>query len=601
MLRQRRADATKVTYKASSTSTSTSKRKSKWVSIRSSFFRVLPSSQQAPTNRSTTRNSSQIHDLAALLLLLLARLASAYWNIIHDCDEVFNYWEPLHYMMYGYGLQTWEYSAEFALRSWWYLLLHALAGAPVVSLVDARKGKLAVFFAIRVVFAIISTLTEWWLYKAVKSRYSATISTSFLFFLTFSSGMFAASAAFLPSSFTMYALTAAAAGVLQGRVHTVIFIAVIGVIWGWCVAGVAFLPYALWVLFATAATATLLSSIAMLVFSTAFTLAPLVIADRIAYGNWKASLWNFLVYNVAGGGQSSLYGVEGPAYYFRNGFNQLQFVLPLALVSPLAYVLSRPTRARTSTSSAAQSTVDGRLATAISPFFAWLAAITALPHKEERFLYVVYPLACLAAAVSLDALVLQKARAWGGAVAPTLAKLLVFLTVTGTCALSVSRTLALVTHYGAPTTVYSSLPIVATTTHTVNVCVAAEWYRFPSAFFLPGPNYRLRFLKSGFDGLLPREFDEAVGGTRASPGELNDQNREEPANYWRGGCHFLVTLEGEGVGLNESGWEVVKEVKFLDAGASPAVSRAFYFPQGEKKNRWLRYYLLRNTTQPHVM
>lgn len=42
-------------------------------------------------------------------LLLAARALSAVLNVVHDCDEVFNYWEPLHYLLYGYGLQTWEY------------------------------------------------------------------------------------------------------------------------------------------------------------------------------------------------------------------------------------------------------------------------------------------------------------------------------------------------------------------------------------------------------------------------------------------------------------------------------------------------------------
>jgi hypothetical protein len=37
------------------------------------------------------------------------RLVSARYNLIHDCDEVFNFWEPLHYLLYGYGKQTWEY------------------------------------------------------------------------------------------------------------------------------------------------------------------------------------------------------------------------------------------------------------------------------------------------------------------------------------------------------------------------------------------------------------------------------------------------------------------------------------------------------------
>ena len=43
------------------------------------------------------------------LCLLVPRLLSALFNIIHDCDEVFNYWEPLHFLLYGHGMQTWEY------------------------------------------------------------------------------------------------------------------------------------------------------------------------------------------------------------------------------------------------------------------------------------------------------------------------------------------------------------------------------------------------------------------------------------------------------------------------------------------------------------
>lgn len=45
----------------------------------------------------------------AFFILLVARLVSAVFNIVHDCDEVYNYWEPLHYLLYGYGMQTWEY------------------------------------------------------------------------------------------------------------------------------------------------------------------------------------------------------------------------------------------------------------------------------------------------------------------------------------------------------------------------------------------------------------------------------------------------------------------------------------------------------------
>ena len=42
-------------------------------------------------------------------LIVAVRLAAAFVNIVHDCDEVYNYWEPLHYLLHGNGMQTWEY------------------------------------------------------------------------------------------------------------------------------------------------------------------------------------------------------------------------------------------------------------------------------------------------------------------------------------------------------------------------------------------------------------------------------------------------------------------------------------------------------------
>lgn len=73
-------------------------------------------------------------------MLSIARLVSVACNIIHDCDEVFNYWEPLHYLLYGYGMQTWEYSQQYALRSYLYLLLHLPVAAPLAAVVGAAGG-----------------------------------------------------------------------------------------------------------------------------------------------------------------------------------------------------------------------------------------------------------------------------------------------------------------------------------------------------------------------------------------------------------------------------------------------------------------------------
>ena len=79
---------------------------------------------------------------ATLAPLLAARLLSAALNLIHDCDEVFNYWEPLHSLLYGSGLQTWEYSAQFALRSYWYLDLHALIIGPLRWIAGEGRGRI---------------------------------------------------------------------------------------------------------------------------------------------------------------------------------------------------------------------------------------------------------------------------------------------------------------------------------------------------------------------------------------------------------------------------------------------------------------------------
>ncbi len=50
----------------------------------------------------------------------------------------------------------------------------------------------------------------------------------------------------------------------------------------------------------------------------------------------QVTLWNFLKYNVAGGGDSSLYGVESSTFYLRNALTNLNLVMPLALLVPMS-------------------------------------------------------------------------------------------------------------------------------------------------------------------------------------------------------------------------------------------------------------------------
>ena len=42
----------------------------------------------------------------SLKLFLTVRLSAAVWSTVADCDETYNYWEPMHFLLYGKGFQV---------------------------------------------------------------------------------------------------------------------------------------------------------------------------------------------------------------------------------------------------------------------------------------------------------------------------------------------------------------------------------------------------------------------------------------------------------------------------------------------------------------
>lgn len=80
-----------------------------------------------------------LEPLFAFYCFFIPALLAAVWAPILDCDETYNYWEPTHYLRHGYGLQTWEYSPEYAIRSWSYVCLHAIVGRLAVLLPFTTK------------------------------------------------------------------------------------------------------------------------------------------------------------------------------------------------------------------------------------------------------------------------------------------------------------------------------------------------------------------------------------------------------------------------------------------------------------------------------
>lgn len=101
--------------------------------------------------------------VVAFIALVFARICAAVFSNIADCDETYNYWEPLHYLIYGHGLQTWEYSPKFALRSYTYLLFYGVPAWLCNNLF--HPNPMLVFYIIRCLLGLTCAVVEMYFYK----------------------------------------------------------------------------------------------------------------------------------------------------------------------------------------------------------------------------------------------------------------------------------------------------------------------------------------------------------------------------------------------------------------------------------------------------
>lgn len=243
-------------------------------------------------------------------------------------------------------------------------------------------------------------------------------------------------------------------------------------------------------------------------------------------------------------------------------------------------------------------------------------------------MYPVYPLISLAASLALFN-IQQIVKA----VLPKLSKLAHLLTYACLAlfiALSLSRTLAVYkgkdapldkeshrllplltsnfTGYGASLGIYTKLSDVSKSSlsddgQTV-LCLAKEWHRFPSNFFIP-EGVRVEFIPSEFRGQLPKHYDASVERpTRAVPALMNDQNQEEVSRYISlSQCDLIIDsdyTEQHGRDLayskDQANWSVHKRLPFLDATRSSNLLRAFYIPiLSDKHCTYIDYNLLTRT------
>lgn len=513
----------------------------------------------------------------------MLRYMSATSNIVHDCDEVFNYWEPLHYLLYKSGFQTWEYSSQFALRSYLYILFHELVGRPASILFT--DDKVRVFYAVRLFLGLLSVISDATLVVALSRKYGKRLASYALAMLCLTSGCFFASTSFLPSSFSMYAMSLSSGLFLLDKPAWAVAVAAVGVILGWPFSILAFLPVVLYSLrrrFKQTFISGVVTTVSLLALS--------VIVDYHYYQKWTSSVFNLLVYNILGGGGSHLYGIEGPLFYLRNAFNNFNFCFVLALlfigILPIARKKYAPD-----------------LLIVVSPLYLWLAFMSLQPHKEERFLYPIYPLVCVAASAVIESFpdfFRDKHNPYDYSVLVMIAKVLRPTALGLILAVSHARTFSLINGYGAPLEVYKILEHHDEAGPGSVLCVGSEWHRYPSSFFVPEFVSEVHWIDDGFRGLLPLPFNSSLGGTAAAPPHFNNKNKASEEQYLRDleACTFLVELHLNRPypyrGADLSTWEAIAVVPYLDRELSPPLYRSFFIPYlWQQKNVFGMYKLFK--------
>nr|KAJ3419801.1 mannosyltransferase [Polyrhizophydium stewartii] len=341
-----------------------------------------------------------------LKLLVVARVLAGVYSNIQDCDEVFNFWEPVHYLHFGTGLQTWEYAPQYSIRSWAYIALHSVV--TIMIEFGLTPNKVHIFYLTRLVLGLASAFAESTLVKAVAEHVHPRAASYLLVLLLFSPGMFIAPASLLPSTFCMYLgtwmLSIQLAPPTRRSTWLYVALCAASVCWGWPFSGALAIPFIIERLLSRQWLRNLWWMVEGSVIALLAVVAPLVAIDGMFYKRWTLAALNIVLYNVFGGGERGpdIYGTEPWHFYLLNGlvnFN-VAYLAAMASMPALAaacYVAPGLVAGRGARAAPAAL----RTAMCISGMYLWLGIFVLQPHKEERFMYVVFPGICFSASVGL--------------------------------------------------------------------------------------------------------------------------------------------------------------------------------------------------------
>lgn len=303
---------------------------------------------------------------AAFLLLAIGHCGAALFLPVADCDETFNFLEPIHFLLYGSGLQTWENCPLYALRSWLFTWIYTTP-AFLLSCVKSLRSVDLYFFN-RVVHGLVACFSELFLVCSVWRAVSGRIAAVTLALLVFNYPIPHAAVSALPTSFVMInyfmalgcwlctgdtnagrtkknvirnddggahhtnLLNQRQGGTKNIFVFGTVFFVVFASTVVWPFAGFAALPIAcdLLVRFPKASVVSLLLSFALIL--------PLALAfDTWHYCRLTWSSWNLVRYNLRGGAE--LYGVEPWYYFIKNLLLNAHMMFVAGLFAPCVVLL----------------------------------------------------------------------------------------------------------------------------------------------------------------------------------------------------------------------------------------------------------------------
>jgi len=262
-------------------------------------------------------------------------------NHIDDCDEVFGYYEPLHYLMsdQGVGLQTWEYAPSYSIRTYSFIYPFFVLVLPIHYM---GFGKLFIFHYIRSIIGLLAAYSQTLYIQAIRDHIDRDVASCTLFLILFSPGCFYCSTSYLPSAIgSSLVMLSSAHWMSHHYTASILFGSVAVLCTGWPFIGLLLVPIGLSMIFHTvsmnsSSLVVVLYNLLQLIISglcvAALVELPVLLLDFKFYGKITSPTLNILLYNAIGGSGDELYGVEPASYYVRNLFFNmgLSWVLVLA-------------------------------------------------------------------------------------------------------------------------------------------------------------------------------------------------------------------------------------------------------------------------------